>query len=146
MWWRNVTLIFAVVFTAIGLLGFVPALLSPPPAEEAMAVNAMHGLLFGLFPVNLLHNLVHLAFGVWAFFAYFSSRLASRAYLRSVAVIYLVFAVAGLIPGLDTLFGLVPLHGNDVWLHILIAAVAGATGFLVQDPVADDTRATTYPS
>lgn len=146
MWWRNATLIFAVVFTAVGLLGFVPSLLSPPPAGETMAVNSMHGMLFGLFQVNLLHNLVHLIFGLWAFFAYFSGRLPSRAYLRSVAVIYLVFAVAGLIPGLDTLFGLVPLHGNDVWLHIVLAAAAGAVGFLVHDRVTDDTRATTYTS
>ncbi len=141
MWWRNVTLIYAVAFTAVGILGFVPTFLSPPPEGEILIVNGFHGLLLGLFPVNLLHNIVHLLFGLWAFFAYFSGRLASRAYLKSVAVIYAVLTVMGLIPGLNTLFGLVPLHGNDIWLHAALAIVAGAVGFGVREPEADTTRA-----
>ncbi|AWK89086.1 DUF4383 domain-containing protein [Azospirillum thermophilum] len=142
MWWRNVTLVFAVVFTAVGLLGFIPSMLSPPAAGDTLAIDSFHGLLLGLFPVNVLHNIVHLAFGLWAFFAYFSGRLASRGYLRTVAVLYILLAVMGIIPGLNTLFGLVPLHGNDVWLHVLIAAVAGAVGYLVHEPETDRDRAT----
>lgn len=141
MWWRNVTLIYAVAFTAVGILGFVPTFLSPPADGAALTVNSFHGLLLGLFPVNLLHNIVHLLFGLWAFFAYFSGRLASRGYLKSVAVIYAVFTIMGLIPGLNTLFGLVPLHGNDIWLHALLAIVAGIVGYAVREPEADTTRA-----
>ncbi len=144
MWWRNVTLIYAVVFTAVGILGFVPTFLSPPPEEMLLVVNSFHGELFGLFPVNLLHNIVHLLFGLWAFFAYFSGRLASRAYLRSVAVIYAVLTVMGLIPGLNTLFGLVPLHGNDIWLHAVLAIVAGYVGFAMPDRETDAARAQTH--
>jgi hypothetical protein len=44
--------------------------------------------------------------------------------------VYAIFAVMGLIPGLDTVFGLVPLHGNDVWLHALLAAGAAYFGFV----------------
>lgn len=139
MWWRNVTLIYAVAFTAVGLLGFVPTFLSPPGDGVTLVVESFHGLLLGLFPVNLLHNIVHLLFGLWAFFAYFSGRLASRSYLRSVAVIYAVLTVAGLIPGLNTLFGLVPLHGNDIWLHALLAIVAGYVGYAVREPEAEAT-------
>ncbi|WP_448206201.1 DUF4383 domain-containing protein [Azospirillum sp. sgz302134] len=141
MWWRNVTLIYAVAFTAVGILGFVPTFLSPPADGMTLAVESFHGRLLGLFPVNLLHNVVHLLFGLWAFFAYFSGRPASRAYLKSVAVIYAVFTVMGLIPGLNTLFGLVPLHGNDIWLHALLAIVAGYVGYAVHEPEADATRA-----
>ena len=141
MWWRNVTLIYAVAFTAVGILGFVPTFLSPPPAGEILIVDTFHGLLLGLFPVNLMHNIVHLLFGLWAFFAFFSGRLASRAYLKSVAVIYAVLTIMGLIPGLNTLFGLVPLYGNDIWLHALLAIVAGVVGFGVREPEADTTRA-----
>ena len=35
----------------------------------------------------------------------------------------------GLIPGLNTMFGLMPIHGNDVWLHALIAIAAAYFGF-----------------
>ena len=35
----------------------------------------------------------------------------------------------GLIPGLNTVFGLIPLHGHDVWLHLILAAAAGYFGW-----------------
>ena len=50
-------------------------------------------------------------------------------YARSLAVLYGVLGIMGLIPGLNTLFGLVPLHGHDVWLHLGTAAVAAYFGF-----------------
>lgn len=46
----------------------------------------------------------------------------------------------GLIPGLDTTFGLVPLFGNDVWLHILLAAPAAYFGFVHRDRRAEMDR------
>ncbi|HEY0837704.1 MAG TPA: DUF4383 domain-containing protein [Azospirillum sp.] len=133
MWSRYTALILAVAFAGAGLLGFVPGLVSPPPPGEELVINSMHGLLLGLFPVNVLHNLIHLAFALWGFFAFFSGILASRTFLRSTAVIYAVFVVMGFIPGLDTVFGLVPIHGNDIWLHALLAVVAGVVGFFVTD-------------
>src|SRR5690606_3619495 len=71
------------------------------------------------FPVNILHTLVHLVFGIWGVLAYRDWGKA-RTYAKAVAVIYAVFAIMGLVPGLETTFGLVPLHGNDVWLHLLL--------------------------
>jgi hypothetical protein len=46
-----------------------------------------------------------------------------------MAVLYGGLAVMGLIPGLNTLFGLVPLFGHDVWLHAGTAAIAAYFGF-----------------
>src|SRR5690349_6725270 len=54
-----------IVFLAVGALGFVPGLKSPPPIMGPhVAFDGGFGLLLGLFPVNWLHNLVHLAIGV----------------------------------------------------------------------------------
>lgn len=133
MWWRNVTLIYAIAFLVIGISGFIPGLVTPPLEPGAVTMDGMHGRVFGLFPVNWLHNLVHLAFGLWGFFAYFSGRFPSRGYLRSVAIVYAVLTVMGIIPGLDTVFGLVPLYSNDIWLHALLAIVAGAVGYGVSE-------------
>ena len=55
-------------------------------------------------------------------------------------MIYAVLAVAGLIPGLRTMFGLVPLFGHDVWLHVALAAPAAYFGFVHGDR-ADVSRA-----
>lgn len=138
---RTFALVYGLVFTLVGLLGFVPGLVSPPVGHPDLAIDGMHGRLLGLFPVNWLHNLIHLAFGIWGLAA---SRGwgASRAYARSVAVIYAVLAVMGLIPGLNTTFGLVPIHGNDIWLHALLAAGAAYFGWFVRAPAAVTTHAT----
>jgi hypothetical protein len=86
----------------------------------------------GLFPVNILHNAVHILFGIWGLLA--CRALASaKLYARGVALIYAVLTVAGFVPGLDTLFGFVPLFGNDIWLHALLALVAAYFGWAHRD-------------
>jgi hypothetical protein len=94
-----------------------------------LTVDSGYGLLLGLFPVNILHNLVHVLFGVWGL-AVYRSVSGARSYARGVAVIYAVLTVAGLVPGLQTLFGLTPLFGNDVWLHAVLALVAAYFGWM----------------
>ena len=125
---RYFALIVGIAFLGAGILGFVPALLSSPEGAPPLRLESGHGNLLGLFPVNVLHNLVHLIFGVWGVVVW-RNFAASRVYSRSVAIIYGVLTVLGFIPGLNTLFGLVPLHGNDIWLHGLIAAAAAYFGY-----------------
>lgn len=125
---RYFALIMGIGFLAVGILGFVPALLTPPEGEPALLVEAGHGRLFGLFPVNVVHNLIHLAFGVWGVVVWRAFG-PSRIYARSVAIIYAVLAVMGLIPVLRTTFGLVPIHGHDIWLHAVIAIVSAYFGY-----------------
>jgi hypothetical protein len=52
---------------------------------------------------------------------------------EGVAIIYAVLAVSGLIPGLRTTFGLIPLFSHDVWLHVVLAAGAAYFGFFHRD-------------
>src|SRR4028119_188172 len=100
---RTFSLIYGIGFLIVGAGGFIPGLLSEPHTHPDMTVNTSFGYLMGLFPVNVLHNLVHLAFGVWGLAAY-RSATGARAYARGVAIIYAVLAVSGLIPGLRTTF------------------------------------------
>jgi hypothetical protein len=110
------------------LRGSDPTATSKPTAK-GLAVTAAHGRLFGLFPVNVLHNLVHLGFGVWGILAY-RSVTSSFLYARAVAIIYAVFVLMGLIPVVNTVFGLLPLHGHDIWLHAVLAGAAAYFGFM----------------
>ena len=127
---RYFALAYGIVFLLIGIAGFVPAFLTPlDPSHPQPAIDAGAGQLFGLFPVNVLHNIVHIAFGIWGLVAY-RTLGASVGYARAVAVIYGILVVMGLIPGLHTTFGLVPLYGHDVWLHLVLAAVAAYFGFI----------------
>lgn len=54
---------------------------------------------------------------------------AAKLYGKSVAVIYGVLVVMGLIPGMNTTLGLIPLYGHDIWLHAALALVAAYFGF-----------------
>jgi hypothetical protein len=127
---RNFALIYGIVFVVVGLAGFVPALVQPHDVvQHELAIEQGAGDLFGIFPVNVLHNLVHLAFGIWGLLA-FRNTDASIVYARGVAIVYALLVVMGFIPGLNTVFGLIPIHGNDVWLHALLAAIAAYFGFM----------------
>jgi hypothetical protein len=127
---RRFALVWGILFLVIFASGVVPGMLQPPdPAHPEMAMDTMYGRALGLFPVNLLHDLVHLAFGIWGLIAYRSFDSA-RTYARATAVIYAVFALMGLVPALSTTFGLVPLFGHDVWLHLVLAAGAAYFGFI----------------
>lgn len=120
---RYFALVMGLVFLAVGILGFVPGLLTTDPAMPPMLVDGSYGLLLGLFPVNVLHNVFHVLFGLWGVMAY-RSYTAARWFAGSTAVIYGVLTLMGFFPGLNTLWGLVPLYGHDIWLHGAIAIVA----------------------
>lgn len=125
---RTFATVFGVVFLLAGVSGFVPGL-SPEHTHPDLAVTSGSRLALGLFPVNVLHDLVHLGFGVWGLLAA-RSIAGALAYARSVAVIYGLLTILGLIPATDTTFGLVPIYGNDIWLHAGLAIVAAYFGFV----------------
>jgi hypothetical protein len=122
-------LIAGIAYLVAGMLGLIPALLLPPPADAPPArLAVLYGYLIGLFPVNILHTVVHLVIGVWGIAAA-GSAANDRVYARSLAVFYSVLAVMGLIPGLNTVFGFIPIHSHDVWLHAGTAAIAAYFGW-----------------
>lgn len=129
---RYFALIYGIVFLLIGIAGFIPGFVMPLEAEHPeLAIESGAGRLFGLFPVNIVHNLVHVVFGIWGIAAW-RSVSGSVMYGRAVAVIYALLFVMGLIPVLHTTFGLVPIYGHDVWLHAVLAAVAAYFGFVAR--------------
>jgi hypothetical protein len=122
-------LIFGIAYLGAGLLGLIPAALMPPPADAPPTTfTLLYGYLLGLFPVNALHSAVHLAIGAWGLAAW-SGRANPHVFARSLAIFYGALAVMGLIPGMNTMFGLLPIHSHDVWLHAGTAIVAAFFGW-----------------
>lgn len=109
-------------------MGFVPALVTAPPANAPDVMPMAHGYLLGLFPVNALHNVVHLAVGLLGLAAW-RGMFSPVRYAQGLAVFYGALAVLGFIPGPNTLFGLVPVYGHDIWLHAATALAAAWFGF-----------------
>ena len=134
-------LLFGIAYLAAGVLGLIPAALQPPPeGAPATTFGVLYGYLLGLFPVNVLHTAVHLAIGLGGVAAW-SGALSALGYARSLAVLYGVLAVMGLVPGLNTVFGLIPLHSHDIWLHAGTAAIAAYFGWR-HEAVAAERRTT----
>jgi hypothetical protein len=130
-----------IVYALVGLLGFTPGLnMELPPEAPDLAIDSFYGYLLGLFPVNLLHNPVHLVIGACGLVAYSRGIPGAGAFALGLAILYGALTVIGLIPGLNTLFGLVPLYGHDVWLHAMTAAAAVYFGWIHRVDIEDRTR------
>ena len=138
---RYFALIVGIVYLAVGALGFIPAA-NPIPAaggpfpHPALGFTSFYGHQLGQFPINLLHNIVHLAVGVAGILSY-RSFSGARAFARGLAIFYALLAILGLafMPGIiKTTFGLIPIYGADVLLHAATAAVAAYFGFAAPAP------------
>jgi hypothetical protein len=82
-------------------------------------------MLLGVFPVNVLHNAAHAAFGVWGLVAA-RTRGSAINYAIGSGIAYLLLAVAGMLT--PTLFGIVPIGGYDIELHLFLAATLAGAG------------------
>ncbi len=115
---RYFALISGILYLLIGIFGFIPGMVATPgTGGPDVAFNVGYGYLLSSFPVNLLHNLVHLAIGIWGVVSY-RSYLKSRTYSRGLAIFYGVLAVMGLFPVLNTTFGLIPLLSLWEWKNL----------------------------
>ncbi|MDP9019157.1 MAG: DUF4383 domain-containing protein [Candidatus Eremiobacteraeota bacterium] len=114
--------IFGVIYLVVGGLGFV-RMLSPALPDPPHLVIGTTVFLFGLFAVNVVHNIIHIGIGLGGLLAggQFGS---ARSYFRFVAVVYVLLVICGLIPLTNTFFGIAPLFGHDIWLHALTAIAA----------------------
>lgn len=112
---KKLSVLFGVVFLAIGVLGFVPG------------VTTDEDLLLGIFQVDTLHNLIHILSGVAALVAAKSEDYA-QLYFRIFGAVYALVAVVGLVQG-DTVLGLIDINAADNILHIVLAVAILGIGF-----------------
>lgn len=140
---RYCALIIGILFLLLGIAGFIPAFVSIPGAENISAVpaNEAHnayelgfGYLFGLFPINFLHNLVHAAVGLLGIASY-SSASSARIFNRAFAVSYALIAIMGVLPFTQTTFGLMPIFGGNVLINALTAIAAVYYGIVIPSKV-----------
>ena len=104
---KTAALVFGVVFTAVGVLGFVPAL---TPDDK----------LLGLFQVDTLHNIIHLASGLLGLALASMGGAYAKKYLVGFGAVYALVAVVGIAQG-DTVLGLIGVNLADNLLHVVLA-------------------------
>jgi hypothetical protein len=121
---QRVAQVFGIVFLLVGILGFVTTGMSMDPNPETAP------RLLGLFPVNALHNVVHLLFGVWGLAASRSFG-AAKTYATVSGAIYVVLTVLGFIA--PSTFGLIPIGSHDIWLHAVLGIALLAAGLTARE-------------
>jgi arginine exporter protein ArgO len=124
-----VATIFGVVFLLVGLLGFIPGITTH--YDQLTFAGPMSGaMLLGLFAVSILHNIVHLAFGV-AGLVLARSASGARNYLVVGGVVYAVIWIYGLVTDPMSSANFVPLNTADNWLHLILAVAMIGLGVLL---------------
>jgi arginine exporter protein ArgO len=117
------------VFLLVGILGFIPGITSNYGTMQ-FAGHQSEAHLLGIFQVSILHNVVHLLFGV-AGLAMAKTISGARNYLLGGGVIYAILWIYGLVIGQDSGANFVPVNSADNWLHFLLAVAMIALALLL---------------
>lgn len=105
----------AAAFLLVGVLGFIPGATTNFDAME-FAGHESDAKLLDVFEVSVLHNLVHLAFGVGGF-VLARTMSGARSFLVGGGAVYLVLFVYGLVIDHNDSANFVPVNDADNWLH-----------------------------
>ena len=124
-----VALLAGAAFLLVGILGFVPGITSDY-SDLSFAGRRSGAHLLGLFQVSVLHNVVHLLFGVIGLAAA-RSAAGARKFLIGAGAIYLVLTVYGFLVGHDSPANFVPVNTADNLLHLGLGAGMLAAGLLL---------------
>jgi len=126
---QQAALAVAAVFALVGVLGFIPGV-TTGYEQMTFAGHESGAMLLGIFNVSILHNIVHLLFGV-AGFLMARTAAGARAFLIGGGAIYLVLWLYGLVIDKMSSANFVPLNAADDWLHFVLGVAMVALGVLL---------------
>ena len=114
---KTLGMLFGIIFLAVGILGFVPGVTN-------------NEMLLGIFMVNTAHSVVHIVSGAIFLIASMSGAGAARIWFQIFGVIYAVVAILGFMNPSGPLLGMISNNPNDTYLHVVLAVLMLAIGFL----------------
>ncbi|GAA4937140.1 hypothetical protein HD597_004633 [Nonomuraea thailandensis] len=122
-------LVVGVVFLLVGVLGFIPGITTGYD-DLRFAGHESDAHLLGVFQISILHNIVHLLFGI-AGVLLARTWSGARNFLVGGGVIYLLLWIYGMLVGHDSPANFVPLNAADNWLHLVLGIGMIALGLLL---------------
>jgi uncharacterized membrane protein YuzA (DUF378 family) len=123
---QNVARLVGIVFLLVGIAGFIPGITTNLYDGLEFAGDDGTAELLGIFKVSVLHNLVHVLFGI-AGLALASTWSAARNFLIGGGVIYLALWLLGLVGGAEW----IPANDGDNWLHLGLGVGMIAAGVVL---------------
>jgi hypothetical protein len=125
---RDLALLISLGFLAVGIAGFIPGI-TTHYGDLRFAGDDSGAKLLGVFQVSILHNLVHLLYGV-AGLALARTTAGARAFLIGGGIVYLVLALYGFLTPKESGWNFVPLDRDDDFLHLGLGVAMFAFGVL----------------
>jgi hypothetical protein len=129
---QDVALLIALGFLVAGIAGFIPGLTTNYD-DLGFAGHGSGAKLFDVFQISVLHNLVHLLFGI-AGIVLSRTRATARAYLVGGGAIYIVLFLYGLFTSQGSAANFVPLDHHDDILHLSLGAAMLVFGLVPERP------------
>ncbi len=126
---QKAALVVAAVFALVGVLGFIPGVTTDYDQLE-LAGHESGAELLGVFGVSVLHNVVHLLFGLVGL-ALARSWAGARAFLLGGGAIYLVLALYGVLVDRNEKANFLPVNDADNWLHLVLGAAMIVLGVVL---------------
>jgi hypothetical protein len=121
---QTAALVVSALFVILGIAGFIPGITQNAPGDF-MGENSP-GSIFDAFQTSILHNLVHLLFGVVGI-VLARTWDGARKFLIGGGLVYLVLWLIGMLSAMDWL----PADVTDHWLHFVLGVVMLALGLLL---------------
>jgi hypothetical protein len=121
---QTLAMLVAVTFVLVGVLGFIPGI-TTHYGDLSFAGEDSGAKLLGIFQVSILHNLVHLLFGVVGWYLA-KTWSGARTYLLGGGVVYLALWILGILNGADW----IPANSADHWLHLVLGVGLLGLGFV----------------
>jgi hypothetical protein len=110
------SILYGIVFTALGILGFIPFI-------------APEGLLFLLFKVNSATNIIHFLTGIVGLLVVVGQSYYERIYFQIIGFVYAILALFGFVYGADPVLGFIANNCPLTWFHMIAAVGALILGF-----------------
>lgn len=118
---QSAAMLVGLVFLVVGVLGFIPGI-TTNYGDLKFAGHNSDAQLLGIFDTSILHNIVHLIFGV-AGLTLARTISGAQNYLIGGGVIYLALFVYGAIWGADEGgANFIPMNWADNILHVALGA------------------------
>ena len=119
--------VVGLTFLLVGIAGFIPGVTTNLYDGLEFAGHDGDAELLGIFQVSVLHNLVHILFGI-AGLSLARTTDGSRLFLIGGGATYLLLWIYGLVIDRDSSANFVPLNNADNWLHFALGAGMLALG------------------
>lgn len=134
---QSAALLVGILLFALGVLGFVPGI-TTHYGDLSFAGSDSGAKLFGIFQTSILHNVVHLAFGL-AGIAMARSWEGARTFLIAGGTIFLVLFAYGLVAHGGSGWNFIPVNSADNLLHAALGVVMIALGWVLgREPIPVD--------